>query len=137
MNNHSIYSNWCLTSDHALLTITIPIAKKNIDLQKRAIIKNSDKEDLFIKEVIASFAKLDTLNILEKHQLEKVVTDFANIIESVWTKNSKIVNITKHSKSWWNNDCNQDLASYRSLKNIEDWKAFWKMVKDKKRGFFD
>jgi len=83
LNNHSIYPNWCLTSDHALLTITIPIAKINIDLQKRAIIKNSDKEDLFIKEVIASFAKLDTLNILEKHQLEKVVTDFANIIESV------------------------------------------------------
>jgi len=55
---------------------------------------------LFIKKVIASFAKLDILKILEKHQLEKVVTDFADIMEAVWTKNSKIVEITKHSKSW-------------------------------------
>ena len=80
----------------------------------------TDEEDLSIKEVIASFTELNTLNILEKHQLEKVITDFANIVESIWTKNSKIVNIMKHSKSWWNNDCKKDLARYRSLKNIED-----------------
>jgi len=83
LNNHSIYPNWCLTFDHVLLIITIPIAKINIDLQKKTIIKNRDEEDLFIKEVIAFFAKLDTSNILEKHQLEKVVTNFANIVESV------------------------------------------------------
>jgi len=77
------------------------------------------------------------LNILENHQLEKVITDFPDIMESAWTKNSKIVNITKHSKSWWNDDCNKDLAKYRSLKNIEDWKTFQKMVKNTKRAFFD
>jgi len=66
-----------------LLIITISITKINIDLQKRTIIKNSDEEDLFIKKVIASFAKLDTSNILEKYQLEKVITDFANITEFV------------------------------------------------------
>jgi len=74
---------------------------------------------------------------LEIHQLEKVVTDFANIVESAWMKNSKIVNITKYSKSWWNDNCNKDLAKYRSLKNIEDWKAFQKTVKNTKRAFFD
>ena len=69
--------------------------------------------------------------------MEKVVTDFANIVESAWMKNSKIVNITKYSKSWWNDNCNKDLAKYRSLKNIEDWKAFQKTVKNTKRAFFD
>jgi len=66
-----------------LLIITISITKINIDLQKRTIIKNSDEEDLFIKKVIASFAKLDTSNILGKYQLEKVITEFANITEFV------------------------------------------------------
>jgi len=66
-----------------LLIITISITKINIDLQKRTIIKNSDEEDLFIKKVIASFAKLVTSNILGKYQLEKVITDFANITEFV------------------------------------------------------
>ena len=81
LNNHSIHPNWCLTSDYVPLLITISIAKINIDLWKRTIVKNSNEEDLFIKEVIASFAKLDMSNILEKHQLEKVITDFANCMD--------------------------------------------------------
>jgi len=47
------------------LTITIPINEENIDFCKRTISKNSDEEDLFIKEVITSFSKLDTSNILD------------------------------------------------------------------------
>jgi len=113
---------YCLTP--CLLWYLKIFAEENINLWKRTIIKNSNEEDLFIKDVIASFAKLDTSNILEIHQLEKVVTDFANIVESVWMKNLKIVNITKYSKSWWNDNCNKDLEKYRSLKNIEDWKTF-------------
>ena len=120
LNNHSIHSNLCLISDHVLLTITIPITEENIDLYKRTISKNSDEEDSFIKEVIAFFSKLDTSNISEISQLEKIVTDFANIIESAWMKNLKIVNITKNSKSWWNNDCNSDLDKYRHSKSVED-----------------
>jgi len=65
LNNHSIHPNWCFTSDHAPLTITIPINEENIDFCKRTISKNSDEEDLFIKEVITSFSKLDTSNILD------------------------------------------------------------------------
>jgi len=104
--------------------IIIPIAEENIDLCKRTITKNSDEEELFIKEVIASFTKLDTSNISDISKLERVVNDFANIIDNAWTKNSKIINITKHVKSWWNDNCNKDLAKYRSSKNIEDWKTF-------------
>jgi len=113
LNNHSIHPNWHLTSNHVPLTITIPINEENIDLCKKTISKNSDEEDLFIKEVIASFSKLDTSNISDISQLEEIVTDFANIVESVWTKNSKIINIMKHSKGWWNNNCNSDLDKYR------------------------
>ena len=100
LDNHTILSNWWLTSDHAPLTITIPIAEANIDHQKWTIIKNSEEEELFIKEVITSFAKLDMSNILEILQLENVINDFTNIVNSVWMKHSKVVNITKYSKSW-------------------------------------
>ena len=119
------------------LTITIPITEININLRKRTIVKNSDEEDLFIKEVITFFTKVDIPNILEINQLEKVVTDVTNIVELMWTKNSKIINIMKHSKSWWNNDCNKDLTKYGFSKNIEDWKMFQKMVKNTKKTFFD
>jgi len=45
--------------------ITIPINEENIDICKRTISKNSNEKDSFIKEVITSFSKLDTLNILD------------------------------------------------------------------------
>ena len=146
LNNHSIHPNLHLTSDHVPLTITIPINEENINLHKRIISKNSDEEDSFIKKVIASSSKLNTSNISDISQLEEIVTDFANIVESVWMKNSKIVNIMKHSKivnimkhskSWWNNNCNSDLDKYRHSKSVEDWKTFRKIVKNTKRVFFD
>jgi len=82
------------------LSITIPITEENIDLHKRTIKKNSKEEELFIKEVIILLKNLDTSNILDIPNLERVVNDFANIIDNIWMKNSKIVNITKHAKSW-------------------------------------
>ena len=76
-------------------------------------------------------------NVLDIPNLERVVNNFANIINNIWTKNSKIVNITKHAKSWWNDKYNKNLAKYRALKNIKDWKTFQKTVKNTKQSFFD
>ena len=137
LDNHTILPNWQLTSDYVLLTITIPITEANINYQKWTIIKNSEEEKLFIKKVITSFAKLNTSNVSEILQLENIINDFANIVNSVWIKHSKVVNITKHSKSWWNFDCDKALIKYRFSKNIDNWKVFQKMVKNMKRTFFD
>ncbi len=48
--------------------------------------------------------------------LEHTIQSFANAMERIWAKNLKIVNITKHSKSWWDTDCSRDLKKYKSLK---------------------
>ena len=60
----------------------IPITEEYINLCKRTIPKNSEEEDSFLKEVIVSFSAVDTSNISEISQLENIVTDFANIVES-------------------------------------------------------
>ena len=124
LNMHSIHPEWHLMSDHAPLIITIPIVEEHIATQIRTITKNSEEEDKFIKEVIAAFSKLDTLNISDIPKLEKVVLDFANIVDHTWMKYSKLANIMKYSKSWWNEKCNKDLANYRCSKSIESWKLF-------------
>jgi len=49
----------------------------------------------------------------------------------------KIVNITKHSKSWWNNNCSRNLERYKSTRSLEDWKFFQKTVKTMKHSFFN
>jgi len=59
------------------------------------------------------------------------------MINNAWEKNSKIINVLKHSKSWWNKDCRRDLEKYRSSKSLEDWKTFHRMVKITKHSFFD
>jgi len=137
LNTHLIHPEWCLTSNHASLIIIIPIVEEHIVTHKRTITKNSDEEVEFINEVIASFAKVDISNIVNISELEEAISNFANIVNYSWTKYSKLVNITKYSKSWWNDKCNQDLANYRSSKSIESWKSFQRTVKSMKREFFD
>jgi len=48
-----------------------------------------------------------------------------------------MVNITKHSKLWWNENCKRHLGIYRASRHLEDWKNFKKTVKSTKREFFD
>jgi len=76
-------------------------------------------------------------NLLDIPYLEKTVDDFANIIDKAWVKNSKIINITKHSKSWWDKKYSKDLEKYRNLKSLEDWKSFHSTVKNMKQSLFD
>ena len=40
---------------------------------------------------------------------EEVVNSLTNNIDEIWYKYSKKVNITKHSKAWWDYNCYKDL----------------------------
>jgi len=69
--------------------------------------------------------------------LELAVQEFANKSDIIWYKFSKCINITKHSKTWWNEDCQTKLVKYRLSKQIENWKAFRDTVKKTKQLFFN
>ena len=120
-----------------LLTIIIPIADEHINICKCTFIKDSVEEVKFINEVIALFSKVDTSSISNVYNLDEVVSSWVDIVSHSWSRHSKPINITKCSKSWWNNNCSQDLASYRSSKSIKSWKTFQKTVKHSKREFFN
>jgi len=59
----------------------IPIIEENVNSRKRSIIKDSEEEELFIKDSIAFIRNLDMSNLLDIPYLEKTVDDFANIID--------------------------------------------------------
>jgi len=86
--------------------ISIPIIKEHILTCKRTLTKNSVEEVEFVNEVIASFAKVDVSNISNILDLDEIISIWADIVDCSWIKHSKLINITKHSKSWWNNKCN-------------------------------
>ena len=137
LNWHSIHLDSCLSSDHAPLTITIPIADEIVSTSKLSIPQNSKQETAFIEEVILNFKNLDTSNIINKDNLENTIKHLEVLIEQAWTKNAKKSRITEHSKQWWTEEYGWSLNNYRITRSLEDWKKFKKIVKSTKRTFFD
>jgi len=126
-----------LSSDHALLTVTIPIIEEHVQNKKWLIVKGSKEKKFFINNLIKEIKAIDTNNLTDVELLEKVINLLTNTIEETWDKNLKIVNITIHLKSWWDLNCSRDLEKYRLMRSLEDWKKFKKTVKSTKHSFFD
>ena len=137
LDQHSILPESCLSSDHAPLTVIIPLSEEFVKTSKLILAPKSDQESQFIKDVISKFKDLDTTSIKDIDKLERVIKQFGMIIDQAWTKNAKKSKISKHSKQWWTEDCSHSLDNYRSSRSLENWKKFKKIVKDTKRFFFD
>jgi len=52
------------------------------------IVKENKKEHTFVKELIKAIKNIETNDISD-----------VDCLDNIWAKNSKIINITKHSKS--------------------------------------
>ena len=97
-DNYTIYPNLRLNTDH---TVDISIFEEQIQTRRHILIKNSDEENKFINKLIENIKEMNILCINNKSILKQIIQEFASIIERT-CKYSKIVNITKHSKKWWN-----------------------------------
>jgi len=64
------------------------------------IVKDRDKEKTFVNEIIKTISSINTNNLLDVELLENVVLTLTHSMKRIWEENSKVVNITKHSKSW-------------------------------------
>ena len=137
LDNHTIHQKWRLSLDHIPLTVTIPIEEQHTNNCRHSIGKDSEKEKSFIKDLIKNISSIDTSNLSDTKSLENIVDLFTCIAKRAWDKNSKIINILRHLKSWWDTSCSKDLEKYRSTKNMADWKQFKKTVKSTKYLFFD
>ena len=137
LDHHTILSESRLSSDHAPLSIDIPICDEVIQSSKLVIIPGSDQEKEFIKDVISSLVSLDTSNIESVESLNQIVNQLGSIIEQMWSKNAKRSRISKHSKQWWSNLCSLALNNYRLSRSQDNWKVFKLTVKEAKRSFFD
>ena len=137
LNQHSIYSDSHLFSDHAPLSINIPIDEEIVCTSKLSIPQKSKQETAFVEKVISNFKNLDISNIADTEKLEHIVNQLEAIIDQVWTKNAKKLRISKHSKQWWMEECSCSLNNYRTSRSLDNWKKFKKVIKNTKRSFFD
>jgi len=99
-DNHHIHPNWRLTSDHAPISVDISIIDEQLQTKKCSLIKNSDEEYSFIKEIISFLKNINTHSISSIENLESVVQKITFNINNIWFKNSKNINIMKHFKAW-------------------------------------
>ena len=97
LNHHSLLPESRLLSNHASLSINIPIYKEVICTSKLLIPLKSDQETAFIEEIILNFKNLDMSDIGDMKKLECIVNQLGVIIDQAWTKNAKKSKISKHS----------------------------------------
>jgi len=69
--------------------------------------------------------------------LGNIINELTIKVEEAWNQNAKLTNIMRHSRRWWDNNCNRELKKYRTSKSLADWKSFHRTVKSTKRTFFD
>jgi len=137
LDNHTIHLEWRLLSDHTSLTVIILIEEQLSNDQKYSIAKSSEEEMSFMKDLIKNISSINTSNLSNIKSLENAIDLLTCIVERAWDKNSKIVNISKHLKNWWDMSCSRDLEKYRSSRSLANWKQFKKTVKNTKHSFFD
>jgi len=82
LNNHSIHPEWRLSSDHAPITVSIPIAEENIITSKFSIAKNSEEEEKFIKDVSYVIKNIDISDLLDSNKLEDATNSLALSLEN-------------------------------------------------------
>ena len=137
LDHHTILPESRLSSDHAPLVIDIPITEEIIQMLKLTLAPKSEQETAFVQDIISNFKNLNTSNIVDTEEIERVVNRLGSIIDMAWTKNAKRSRISRHSKQWWLDDCKRSLDNYRSTRSFENWKKFKNSVKDAKQSFFD
>ncbi len=90
LNSHFILSDSQLFLDHVLLTVTIGIAKENIDSFKFSIAKNSEEKSRFIKEAVHAIKIINNNDLANSLKLEEIIISFASRIDRTWKANFKM-----------------------------------------------
>jgi len=80
---------------------------------------------------------IEMTNITSCKTLGYIAQEFTIIVEDYWYKFLKMVNITKQSKAWWNEECDRDLAIYWISRQRNNWIKYRKMIKMAKKNFFN
>ena len=81
LDNHSILPESRLYSDHAPLSIDIPISEEIIQTSKLTLAPKSDQETAFIHDIISKLKHLDMSNIVDIEKLKWAVNQLGTIIE--------------------------------------------------------
>ena len=104
-DNYTIHPKFWYSSNHTSLMVDILIIEEFVPDKWYIIVKDSEKKNKIIFELIKTIKKVDTGHLIDKYSLELAVQEFAKKSDVIWYKYLECINITKHSKAWWKKDC--------------------------------
>jgi len=136
-NKHTLNPDICLPSDHVPLIIEIGIKEENVDITFKAIKKDSEEEEVFIRNIVKGIRNIDTSELKNQLDIQRCTIALKTIFKDAWSTHSTTKRITKHSKEWWNKQCTICINKYHETGDINSWKAFKSAVQNAKRSFFD
>ena len=70
LDSYSIYLDWRLVSNHASITVCIPIFEKLINIKKQTFVKDSNKEKQFISVLINHICEINISTISDVASLK-------------------------------------------------------------------
>ena len=98
LHNYNIIFNLYKPSNHIPLIVELSIYEENNQSVISTLVKDSNKESNFFRDLTYVLSSADTINITNTTNLENAINTFAKALEELWKQYSKHTNITRHFK---------------------------------------
>ncbi|CAA7267347.1 unnamed protein product [Cyclocybe aegerita] len=104
---------------------------------RRTIKPGSEAEKSFISDILRDLAAIPVAAPATKEGVEALANAIATAFLDAWLAHLTESKPTKHSKSWWTDECSEAFGVYQLSRSLADYNKFKKACKDAKDDFFD
>ncbi|CAA7270835.1 unnamed protein product [Cyclocybe aegerita] len=124
-------------SDHVLICTDLDIGPEPPGSGQQTIKPGSEAEKSFILDILRDLAAIPVAAPATKEGVEALADAIATAFSDAWLAHSTESKPTKHSKSWWTDECSETFGVYQLSCSLADYNKFKKACRDAKRDFFD
>ncbi|CAA7271383.1 unnamed protein product [Cyclocybe aegerita] len=124
-------------SDHVPICADLDIGPEPPGSGRRTIKPRGEAEKSFISDILRDLAAIPVAAPATKEGVEGLADAIATAFSDTWLAHSTKSKPTKHSKSWWTDECSETFRVYQLSCLLADYNKFKKVYKDAKRDFFD
>ena len=134
---HSILGDQVRPSDHAPLTLELPLLPEDPGASKRFIERASEEEQAFLEAITKGCSALVPPHPDHEGEVDRVAEAIGAVFAQAWDTHSKSKRISFRSKPWWNEACSQAKALFQQTGSDEDHAAFRRCTRAARREYFD
>ncbi|CAA7270784.1 unnamed protein product [Cyclocybe aegerita] len=124
-------------SDHVPICTDLDVSPEPPRSGRRTIKPGSEAEKSFISDILWDLAAIPVTAPATKEGVEALADAIVTVFSDAWLVHSTESKPTKHSKSWWTDECSETFGAYQLSCLLADYNKFQRACKDAKHDFFD